>query len=179
MGLVRNQGILASLRILAGLTFALSASTASAQNASDIMRLFGGMMQGAIVEAAKAEWRKLRPVELACIEQELQRQGLSPTALAQRGILPTDGRIAGIRASCAAAAIEAREAVRPEAPANYQPLSATPTFDCMKARSGTGRVLCADQAGAKADWDISAAYWASMASVPEAERDAFRRAHDD
>jgi uncharacterized protein len=158
-------------------------SNAYAQNAGDMMNLFGGLMRGAIVEGVRADWRKIRPPELACIEQELQKQGTSTAALTQQGILPADGRIAGIRAGCATAAISARpplsQIVQPAIAANPQPLSATPTFDCTKAKSGSGLILCSDQAGAKADWDIDAVYWANMFSLPEANRDAFTRAHED
>ena len=185
-----------SVKLLRNLTFAfllafnacaltaIWASNAYAQNAADMMNLFGGLMRGTIVEGARADWRKVRPPELACIEQELQKQGTSTAALTQQGVLPADARIAGIRAGCATAAISASppplaQIIRPVVAANPQPLSATPTFDCTKAKSGSGLILCSDQAGAKADWDINAAYWANMFSLPEANRDAFTRAHED
>jgi hypothetical protein len=97
---------LASSRgLIACALLAISGSISFAQNASDMMRLFGSVMHGAIAEGAKAEWRKVRPPELACIQDQLQRQGTSTAALAQQGIFPTDGRVAGIRTGCASATI--------------------------------------------------------------------------
>src|SRR5438105_3969627 len=43
--------------------------------------------------------------------------------------------------------------------------TAKPTFDCTKARSATARIICLDQAGAKADWELTAAYWARIFSL--------------
>jgi Putative peptidoglycan binding domain len=60
-----------------------------------------------------------------------------------------------------------------------QPLSAKPTFDCDKATVTWARILCgAGQAGASADWDRSAAYWAYLDSLPEVSREAFQRGHE-
>jgi hypothetical protein len=53
----------------------------------------------------------------------------------------------------------------PVVPTDPQTLSATPTFDCTKAWITWVRILCADQAGANADWDINAAYWATLYSL--------------
>jgi tetratricopeptide (TPR) repeat protein len=174
--LLRNHTFLLAFHVCA-LT-AIWASNAYAQNAADMMNLFGGLMRSAIVEGARAEWRKVRPSELTCIEQELQKQGTSTVALTQQGILPADGRIAGIRVGCASPPPVAQIG-QPAAAATLQPLSATPTFDCTKARTTTARILCGDQAGAKADWDVSAAYWAGLSSLPESNQDAFKRGHED
>ena len=51
------------------------------------------------------------------------------------------------------------------------------SFDCTKAWITWARILCADQAGANADWDINAAYWATLYSLPEANREAFKTGH--
>src|SRR5262252_670390 len=48
------------LLILIASALLVSRSTSLAQNASNMLRLFGGLMQGAIAEGAKAEWRKVR-----------------------------------------------------------------------------------------------------------------------
>jgi tetratricopeptide (TPR) repeat protein len=162
-------------------TLLLGGSTSLAQNAPDMLRLFGGLMQGAIIEGAKAEWRKIRPHELVCIKSELQRKGTSTAALAQQGMFPTDGRLAGIRTGCASMPVSApiSTTAQPVIPITPQALSATPTYDCAKARSGSGRILCMDPAGAGADWRMSAVYWANLFSLPEAGRDAFKRSHED
>ena len=146
-----------ALRNLLGLlAFAVALnSPVVAQNAGNMINLFGGLMRGALIEGARAEWRKVRPAELACIEQQLLSQGISTAALAQQGVFPNDGRVAGIRANCARATVVAASPAAPAIPSqpvittNPLPLSATPTFDCTKARSAVGRILCVDEAGAK------------------------------
>jgi hypothetical protein len=120
--------------------------------------------------------------ELACIQDQLQTQGTSTAALAQQGIFPTDGRVAGIRTGCARAPgvpPAVATLAQPIVPTSPQPLSATQTFDCTRARSATGLILCGDRAGADADWGMSAVYWANLSSLAEADRDAFKKAHDD
>jgi hypothetical protein len=80
--------------------FSCIASCASAQNANNFMNLFGGIMQAAIMQAALAEWQKLPPAELSCIDETLQQRGLSVRSLMQQGITPLDIRLADLRASC-------------------------------------------------------------------------------
>jgi clan AA aspartic protease (TIGR02281 family) len=63
-------------------------------------------------------------------------------------------------------------------PVHAQTLSAAPTFDCSRARTALLRILCNDQYGANADWDLNAARWAYLYSLPEPKREAFDRAHD-
>ena len=58
----------------------------SAAQTVNVMNLFGGLMRAAIVEQAKAQWRKINTPELACIEEQLQRRGLSSYSLAERGV---------------------------------------------------------------------------------------------
>jgi hypothetical protein len=72
-----------------------------AQNVN-VMNLFGGT---AIIEQARAQWRKVNTPELACMEEQLQRRGLSSSSLAERGVFPNDGSIASVRAVCVTAAI--------------------------------------------------------------------------
>lgn len=75
-----------------------------AQNANDVVNIFGGLMRSAIAQAAQAEWKKLPPNEIVCIDQALRQQGASVAAVAQAGMTPSDQRIAGVRATCQAQA---------------------------------------------------------------------------
>ena len=68
-----------------------------AQSLNDIIRC--GIQRG-MREAALYEWRKLPSAEIACIEQNLHRQGLSVDALANRGIRPSDSRFAQLLSDC-------------------------------------------------------------------------------
>jgi uncharacterized protein YecT (DUF1311 family) len=155
------------------------------QNINGVINMFGGLMKAAITEGTRTEWRKLSPAELACMEDRLQRQGASTDILAQQGIFPNDGRVAGIRAFCAraAAAIPTQAPVPPTAqptvPSTPQSLSLHPTFDCSVVQSALGSILCADKAGATADWAVDTAFRAAKYSLPEAARDALSHSHDD
>jgi len=156
-------------------------SFAQAQNAGDIMQLFGGMMRAAIVEHAVAEWSKIPFNELSCIDSQLQQQGLTSRQLAQNGIAPTDPRLSAIRISCRQ---EPHPPPRPAPVVADQSLSAKPTFDCEKVRSSPVRsspvplVLCADPRGAHADWYLNSAYWALLFSLDESSRSAFKEARE-
>ena len=186
MCIPRTQSI---LRILAGFLILSLPSAAAATNVGDVIGLFGGLMRAAIIESGRTEWRKVRPAELACIEDQLQRQGASPEILAQQGIFPNDGRVAGIRALCArAAALPIQVAIppvsQPTTPTTSQTptsqnLSLQPSFDCTGVKSALGSILCANQAGATADWEVDTAFKAVKYSLPESARDAFSRSHDD
>jgi uncharacterized protein len=155
----------------------LTCERAHAQNVNSVMNMFGAIMRGAIVENARNEWSRISPSEASCITQQLQQHGLSVGVLIQNGIAPSDPRVAGVRYDC-------RSAVASVPPSDQgaqdlQNLSAKPTFDCTKARSATGRIICLDQAGANADWDLISAYWARYFSLPEGQRDTFDHAQQD
>jgi hypothetical protein len=154
---------------------------AAAQNVNSMINLFGGMMRAAVIEAAETEWRKVRPAELACIDDQLQNQGVSTEILAQQGIFPTDGRIAASRVFCARAAMAIPTQVptppinQPAIPTTSQSLSLHPSFDCTGVKSALGSILCADRAGATADWDVDTTFKALKYSLPESGRDALSR----
>lgn len=73
---------------------------AIAQNVDRLIRLFGGIVQQSMVQAAQAEWRKLPPAEISCIDEKLLQQNASVAVVINRGILPTDPRLATFRAVC-------------------------------------------------------------------------------
>lgn len=73
---------------------------AFAQNANDIVNIFGGLIKSAVVQAALAEWRKLPQGEVTCVNQNLRQQGSDLQAVIQQGITPSDPRIAGLRSAC-------------------------------------------------------------------------------
>lgn len=75
-------------------------TNASAQNPYNMMNLFGGIMQSAIMQATLAEWQKIPPAERSCIDEALHERGVSLQSLVQQGIAPFDARLSDIRASC-------------------------------------------------------------------------------
>ena len=46
----------------------LTCEPAFAQSGGDIVNIFGGLVQSAINQAIQAEWRKLPPAEISCID---------------------------------------------------------------------------------------------------------------
>lgn len=80
--------------------------TAIAQVPSDVINLFGGLIQGAMAQANQAEWRKLPQSELSCVDRALRANGLSLRLAMQRGVGPNNPEIVHIRTEC-------RESVTP------------------------------------------------------------------
>jgi hypothetical protein len=58
-----------------------------AQNMNDLLTIFGGDRQRA-ERQARAEWRRVPPAEMACIDQRLKHKGSSIEALVRRGVKP-------------------------------------------------------------------------------------------
>jgi hypothetical protein len=57
-------------------------------------------MQPATVQATQAAWAELPSEEAGCINDALYQQGGSVEALIQRGVLPSDPRLANARSNC-------------------------------------------------------------------------------
>ena len=77
-----------------------SASSVTPQGPDDFLRTFGTIMQPATVQATQAAWAKLPSKEVGCINDALNQQGGSLKALIQRGVLPSDPRLANERSNC-------------------------------------------------------------------------------
>ena len=77
-----------------------SASSALAQGPDDFFRTFGAITQPATVQATQAAWAELTSEEAGCINDALYQQGGSVEALIQRGVLPSDPRLAKERSNC-------------------------------------------------------------------------------
>ena len=90
----RRLGVLTSICLLGG------ASAAFAQSADDFLRAFGTIAKTSIVKATRTEWDKLPSSEARCINDTLRQQGASVEALVQRGVLPSNPRIASFRSNC-------------------------------------------------------------------------------
>ena len=77
-----------------------SVAPASAQVPSDLRNVLGGMVHSAITRATQAQWNKVSPTEVACIDQALRRQGKSLQAMVQHGVMPSDARLSSLRSAC-------------------------------------------------------------------------------
>jgi hypothetical protein len=92
---------------LAALCVALVATTClprigTAQDARDVISLFRGIAQTALVQSAQQAWIKLPSDELACLNKELASRGASVAGLVQQGVQPGVA-LSGFRASCGSA----------------------------------------------------------------------------
>lgn len=110
----------ARLLVLCVLTLLFQGANAFAQSPYDFMRVFGGIIQQGMVQAADSQWRKLPPPEVSCIDQALQRQGASIHALIMRGISPSDARLARFRSACSVQIAQTPE------PQSQTPVQASP-----------------------------------------------------
>ena len=79
-----------ALLILSGVTYAV------AQNARDVINLFGNLVRAAIIEHAKVEWSKIPQNERSCLEQRLQQQGELIRSQIDGGIVPDDIRLSAL-----------------------------------------------------------------------------------
>jgi len=101
-----------------GLILISGCTCAFAQNANDIVNIFGGLIRSAVVQTTLTEWRKLSQSEVSCVDQNLRQQGTSLQAAIQQGITPSDPRIAGSRSACRN---EVAQQPNPRTQNNYQP----------------------------------------------------------
>ncbi len=166
-----------ALLVLTGTTYAL--------DAGDMINVFNAIMRANITENIKNEWNKLPQNELTCLEQRFQQQGVSIRYHIEHLVPPNDPRLSSLRFHCKTAIAPPPSA---QLPASLPParenldspgtLSAKPTFDCTQARSARARVLCLDQEGAAADWDLTSAFRARSFSLPDTARERFNQAHE-
>ena len=77
-----------------------TAQNTVAQNAGDIINLFGGIVRSTIAQGTQGEWRKLSENEIACVDQALHQRGSSLQAIIRQGITPSDRRVADLRSNC-------------------------------------------------------------------------------
>jgi hypothetical protein len=71
-----------------------------AQTANSANKTFGAGVQNAMVQAAYGEWRKLSQNEITCVDQSLRAHKSNLWFLIQRGIGPSDPKVANVRAGC-------------------------------------------------------------------------------
>ena len=125
----------------------------------------------------------IKPTSTRCLSARQPNPGRGSTY--QRGNpVQTTGTTSGIRALCARAVapptqVAVPPAIQPSIPTASQSLSLQPSFGCTGVKSALGSILCADQAGATADWDVDTTFKALKYSLPDSARDALSRSHDD
>jgi hypothetical protein len=79
---------------------------AFAQDPTEVLNRFRGVIQQGINQIARSEWQRLPPPELACIDKELHQQGTSVEVIISRGMLPSDPLLAPLRPRCSGLAAQ-------------------------------------------------------------------------
>jgi hypothetical protein len=78
----------------------LTPSLALAQSPIDFDRMFGPAQDALVQAATRSAWNTISSSEIACLDDALRAQGGSVEALTQRGVMPSDPRIGGVRSNC-------------------------------------------------------------------------------
>jgi antitoxin component YwqK of YwqJK toxin-antitoxin module len=78
----------------------ISANISSVKAQNDIIKMFGNILGGAVVETTKKEWAKLSPEKLQCMQIGLKIKGAPLENLIKKGIKPSDQRIAAFHKNC-------------------------------------------------------------------------------
>ncbi len=126
--------------ILTVLLASAASSGASAQN-QDISRL--AQPRAAI----RAEWEKISPGEILCVDNRLRRARRSVNTLIDRGIGPSDNRVVGIVSDC-------RAGRDPDS----SDRTATPSFNCRAATQPDELAICANPELARLDRAVVEGY---------------------
>ena len=87
-------------RVLCALVLLVLSESVYAQNLNDLVRMFGGIIQQGMIQAAQSQWRRMPPNELSCLDQALREQGVSIDALVSRGITPSHPWLSQLQANC-------------------------------------------------------------------------------
>jgi uncharacterized protein len=127
-----------------------SLGSATAQNLEQFFQGIGrlGQPRRAVTQA---EWERISPAEILCVDGRLRRNRRSINALIDRGIGPTDNRVAGIVSECQATT----DAATPNATA---PNATAPTFNCNAASQPDEIAICSNPELARLDRAVVEGY---------------------
>ena len=114
--------------ILAGLLLFAGHGDGSAQSLDQILQGIGRFEQPRRA-AIKTEWEKISTSEIFCVDNRLRRNRRSVSTLINRGIGPTDNRVADIVDDC-------------RADRDQTTVTATPSFDCRAATYPDEITIC-------------------------------------
>ena len=95
----------------------------------------------------RAEWEKISPGEILCVDNRLRRARRSVDTLIELGIGPTDNRVTGIVSDC-----------RTDRDAESSNLSSKPSFNCHVATQSDEIVICATPELARLDRAVVEGY---------------------
>jgi uncharacterized protein YecT (DUF1311 family) len=107
---------------------------------------------------AISEWRRLPSTEFPCLDQALRQQGASVDALANRGVLPSDPRLAQLRSNCRNQIVQ-----RPQ-----------PSFNCTQARSPDEVAICDSTRLSVLDQEMASLFSKQLAGLGERQQQLVR-----
>ena len=107
----------------------------------DLFGMFGAVVRSGVAAAVQADWERIPDSEVACVDRALQQKRSSINDIIRRGISPSDGRIAGLRAAC-----------------RGQAGNGGPSFDCRRASAPDERAICGNPELAQLDRAIADGY---------------------
>ncbi len=131
---------------LAVLLALASLNGASAQSLDRIFQDIGHLGQHRRA-AIRAEWEKISPAEILCVDNRLRRARRSVNTLIDRGIGPTDNRVTGIVSDC-----------RAGSNSDSSNVTATPSFNCLVATQPDELAICATPELARLDRAVVEGY---------------------
>ena len=130
-------------------TVLLAVATSTAASAQSFERIFqdSGQLGQSQRAAIRAEWEKISPGEILCVDNRLRRARRSVNTLIDRGIGPTDNRVTGIVSDC-------RASRNPDS----SNVAATPSFNCLVANQPDELAICATPELARLDRAVVEGY---------------------
>jgi hypothetical protein len=100
LGAQDGENAVSRLRIVAPVLLLAGTSTAIAQAPNDLTRMLGAPQRSSVQAATRSEWNRVSRPEIGCINDALRQHGARIETLIQRGVMPSDPRIASIRSDC-------------------------------------------------------------------------------
>ena len=100
LGAQDGENAVSRLRIVVPVLLLAGTSTAIAQAPNDLTRMLGAPQRSSVQAATRSEWNRVSRPEIGCINDALRQHGARIETLIQRGVMPSDPRIASIRSDC-------------------------------------------------------------------------------
>ena len=127
------------------LTVLLASAEWSGASAQSVDQQDSGRLGQPHRAATQAEWEQISPGELLCVDSRLRRNRRSVNKLIDRGIGPTDNRVAGIVSDCRTS-VDAPNA------------TAGPSFNCNVASQPDEQAICGKPELARLDRTVVQGY---------------------
>jgi hypothetical protein len=164
-----------------------SSQSAFCETQPHLFDIIRGLAQQGMVSSAQSSWEKVALAEVACVDRRLKARGASLDEIVRSGILPTDSKIANIRAECRKGALKSKKRVKRTGdavhPKTDPPISSSRTEASnpppvqSEVESAAARETAAKTAAEQVQTDrLAAAKVAEKAETDRAESEATSKA---